>query len=570
MDFVSSGILNEARVLSEDEIKPLKPKGVSSVIEGYVNVCGSDVSLRVEIGNSFPLSLPMVYLSDPDILGLIPHVGPDGNVCYADTEGILLNTAHPGSILSDAVMGAVQVLRDGVSGANRADFMDEFVVYWRLLSPSKVIPSFIQPDDTVRKVYAYYDHDRDYKWIADDNSLVRSFFNGNPSCLKSLTRCAAVYVPLPEKTLITPPKPGRRWSIDEIRDVVERNLGNQDLRELRQICRKAKSEELVILSLPRPSGGTTLVGVLFHQVSGGHPLIGGTAEDPPEPVLILRCDPQYVMPRGGSHVDFSTANTMLVGCGAIGGYAALALAQAGIGKLTLVDFDKMEMENTFRHVLGRAACGTFKTKALKTEIERKYPFVEVSTCEESIEQVVDSERTRLNKFDLVIFATGNPTIELAFNKRLHQMERGPLVVFSWVEPYGIGGHAFLTRPGIPGCLQCLYEPANHKEAALHSRVCFAEPGQFFGKDDLGCGSLYTPYSSLDAQRTAGMAVRLALDGLSGREKNNPLISWKGSKDTFEAAGFETSCRYYQGLDKMHDRRYEYIRSDCPVCGDSTQ
>jgi hypothetical protein len=65
-----------------------------------------------------------------------------------------------------------------------------------------------------------------------------------------------------------------------------------------------------------------------------------------------------------------------------------------------------------------------------------------------------------------------------------------------------------------------------------------------------------------------MTVRLALDGLNGREQGNPLISWKGSKDSLEAAGFETSYRYGQSLDQMHDRRYEYVRSDCPVCGDS--
>jgi molybdopterin/thiamine biosynthesis adenylyltransferase len=567
-DFISSGALHKGRMLSEDEIALLKGEGVTFAVEGYITVGGNDVVLRVGVDDLFPQSLPKVYLNDPDMLGFIPHVGPGGSICYADTEGIILNTEYPVSLLNDAVTCAAQVLEEGITGTNRVDFMDEFMVYWGRLSPSKLILSFVRPEERVRRVYAYYDSDGNCSWIAADDSSVCSFFNYDLSPMKSLTQRSAIYIPLEKAAPITPPEPDKQWTIDEVRGIVKSNVSDQNLREMQRLCKKAKIEELVVLGLPRSSGEFTLVGLLFHQVTGGHPLIGGTAKDPPEPVLILRCDPQYLWPRGGGDVNLYTVNVMVVGCGSVGGHIALALARTGIGKLTLVDYDKMELENIFRHILGRDGLGAFKTKALKAQIERKYPFVEVSTCEQDIRQIVNCELTKLNMFDLVLFATGNPTTELHFNKLLHGMEKGPLALFSWVEPYGIGGHAFLTRPGTSGCLQCLYEPADDRQAALHSRVCFAEPGRSFGKDDLGCGSRYTPYSGLDAERTAGMTVRLALDGLNGREQGNPLISWKGSKDSLEAAGFETSYRYGQSLDQMHDRRYEYVRSDCPVCGDS--
>jgi hypothetical protein len=132
--------------------------------------------------------------------------------------------------------------------------------------------------------------------------------------------------------------------------------------------------------------------------------------------------------------------------------------------------------------------------------------------------------------------------------------------------YSIGGHALLTRPGKQGCFQCLFTSNCETDTPLHNRAAFAAYGQSFGKDDLGCGSLYTPYGVLDAEKTAESAVRLALDGLMQREQGNPILSWKGNDDNFIAAGFQLSSRYQLTSDQLHEQRYGYINVQCPVCG----
>jgi hypothetical protein len=195
-DFISSGALHKGRMLSEDEIALLKGEGVTFAVEGYITVGGNDVVLRVGVDDLFPQSLPKVYLNDPDMLGFIPHVGPGGSICYADTEGIILNTEYPVSLLNDAVTCAAQVLEEGITGTNRVDFMDEFMVYWGRLSPSKLILSFVRPEERVRRVYAYYDSDGNCSWIAADDSSVCSFFNYDLSPMKSLTQRSAIYIPL--------------------------------------------------------------------------------------------------------------------------------------------------------------------------------------------------------------------------------------------------------------------------------------------------------------------------------------------------------------------------------------
>lgn len=141
-----------------------------------------------------------------------------------------------------------------------------------------------------------------------------------------------------------------------------------------------------------------------------------------------------------------------------------------------------------------------------------------------------------------------------------------MAVFAWVEPYGIGGHALLTRPGQSGCLQCLFTGASDPDTPLYNRSAFAAYGQSFGKDDLGCGSFYTPFRGLDAQKTAEQALRLALDGLLKHEKQSPVVSWKGRPEAFTAAGFQLSPRYQQTEDQLHENQYAYINPACPVCG----
>ena len=52
-----------------------------------------------------------------------------------------------------------------------------------------------------------------------------------------------------------------------------------------------------------------------------------------------------------SFLKLQHSAVMIVGLGAVGGYALEALARAGVGKLVLVDFDKVEITNINRQIL---------------------------------------------------------------------------------------------------------------------------------------------------------------------------------------------------------------------------
>jgi hypothetical protein len=138
-------------------------------------------------------------------------------------------------------------------------------------------------------------------------------------------------------------------------------------------------------------------------------------------------------------------------------------------------------------------------------------------------------------------------------------------LYTWVEAYGIGGHALLTLNGCrKGCFECLYTPP--VDGDMCDRTSFAAAGQSFAKDLSGCANLFTPFSSLDAVRTATLAVELAGNTLMGKVDGNPLVFWKGCPDAFTAAGYHVSDRYGLSEQKLFERRYQHPSPRCPVCG----
>jgi hypothetical protein len=562
-----STYLQQARLLSPDDHQFLKKRNVIAAIAGAIIITGKTVQLCVGVRETFPRSLPVIFLSPPDAFGMIPHLDGDGYVCYAQTEGLLLNAADPVGILYDSTERAISVIQAGATGENRLDFMDELPLYWERVS-TKTLPGFWSVDNVLREVFVYSSNSS-YKFIADSIETVEAYFNGSIRGLNALTRRAALYIPLKEGAFAIPPNP-EMWTAAMIQQLVEKNLSWENQKRFAKLRKKWKSKKLVILGLPRPKGGMALAGLDFANVHQGNPVAYGGEQTSPTPIAIHRYDSDYLLPRGGGRQSLHNVRAVVIGCGSVGGYVVFGLVQAGIRNLALVDPDSLQRENTYRHVLGMSAENQPKVAALQDELERKYPYLSITAHQLSIEEALRGKLVKLCEFDLIVVAVGDPTLELYLNQVLHKECQRPTTVFAWVEPYGIGGHALLTRSGQPGCIHCLFTDAFDPDTPLYNRSAFAAFGQSFGKDDLGCDTLYTPFGGLDAQKTAEQAVRLAIDGVLLREQRSSLLSWKGYSEDFMAAGFQLSSRYTQTAHQLYENRYAYINAECPVCGTEGQ
>lgn len=75
----------------------------------------------------------------------------------------------------------------------------------------------------------------------------------------------------------------------------------------------------------------------------------------------------------------SSATVAVCGLGGLGSNIAISLARAGIGKLILIDFDKVDITNLHRQQYKASQIGMFKTEALSANLKEIAPYTEVRT-----------------------------------------------------------------------------------------------------------------------------------------------------------------------------------------------
>jgi molybdopterin/thiamine biosynthesis adenylyltransferase len=567
-DAVLAGVAARGRIRSARRVTFPGSPGLA-VLEGEVDVAGDEVTVCLALPESFPLVLPRVYLRSWDALGFLPHMMPDGFICFADAEGLVQDRRNPVGVAEEALSRAVALLEDGKAGRNRAEFTDEFHTYWARLPGSIYVHSVLELHGAPRWALVA-DLTENLRMLAGHVDEYCALLNLKPDEQAPATG-RALYVPLQPGAEIVPPRHDEPfWSVQEVRRQLLPHVSTEDRARLRLLASgMPRAQEYVFFNLPDRVGGSTLFGIRYSGMGRNHPLLEGGVAKEMLPLVVRRLDRGYLVARGGGTVPLGGRRVLIVGCGAVGGPLAFELARAGVADLTLVDSDTLEPENTFRHPLGRRYWYKAKVDAMKQEIEANLPYVRVTPVKDRIEDALVAGELHLENFDLVVLATGNPTVELEVNARLRASAASPPAVFTWLEPLGLGGHALLTGNGkSSGCYECLYTPPEEGVGgALDNRASFAAPGQRFGRALNGCGSLHTPYGSADALRTAALTARLVVDALLSEEAGNPLRSWKGDGHDFGRAGFETSTRYAQTVEDLDARRYAYATPRCAACGD---
>ncbi len=101
---------------------------------------------------------------------------------------------------------------------------------------------------------------------------------------------------------------------------------------------------------------------------------------------------------------FAQASVAICGLGGLGSNIAIMLARAGIGKLHLIDFDKVDISNLNRQQYAVSQLGMDKTQALADTLKAIAPYCEVVTdtariTEQNIKELLDAETIICEAFD---------------------------------------------------------------------------------------------------------------------------------------------------------------------------
>lgn len=76
---------------------------------------------------------------------------------------------------------------------------------------------------------------------------------------------------------------------------------------------------------------------------------------------------------------FSSTTVAVCGLGGLGSNIAIALARAGVGKLILIDFDRVDITNLHRQQYKANQIGMNKTDALSENLKEIAPYVELES-----------------------------------------------------------------------------------------------------------------------------------------------------------------------------------------------
>ncbi|PRX32493.1 molybdopterin/thiamine biosynthesis adenylyltransferase [Orenia metallireducens] len=147
-----------------------------------------------------------------------------------------------------------------------------------------------------------------------------------------------------------------------------------------------------------------------------------------------------------------TSSVLIIGTGGLGTPAAQFLAAAGIGKIGLVDADKVELSNLQRQVLHHTPdVGKLKVQSAKEKINAMNPDVEVKTYDyyltsQNIKEVI-------REYDFVIDGTDNFPAKFLINDAC-VMEGKP---FSHAGIIRFGGQTTTVVPGEDTpCYRCMF------------------------------------------------------------------------------------------------------------------
>jgi len=170
---------------------------------------------------------------------------------------------------------------------------------------------------------------------------------------------------------------------------------------------------------------------------------------------LLRYSRQILLPE----IDINGQKTLLnsraiiIGLGGLGSPVAMYLAAAGIGHLTLVDFDKVDLSNLQRQIIHSTnTIGLEKVTSAKENLQAINPDINYRTIHKKLSDNLLMEE--ISNHDVVIDCTDNFTVRFAINKACVETAT-PLVSGAVIRMEG-QVTTYDYRNSNQACYQCLY------------------------------------------------------------------------------------------------------------------
>ncbi|MFC6170906.1 HesA/MoeB/ThiF family protein [Loigolactobacillus jiayinensis] len=252
--------------------------------------------------------------------------------------------------------------------------------------------------------------------------------------------------------------------------------------------------------------------------------------------IIERYDRQIRVKQIGAagQAEISASTIMLVGCGALGTYAAEQLVRAGVGTLYLVDPDTVSETNLQRQSLfteADAANELFKVDAAAAKLRQINHEVQIEVFPVELRPELLAQMQPLT---LALDCSDNFSVRDMLN-RLALNQHFPFVFAACA---GVSGQLMLLNPSQGPCLECVFPDLTK----LKERDC----------DILGVA---TPLIPLVSSLQVAIAMRYIVSGEGALDQLTTVSCWPPAQQTFHVKKQPDCpvCQHEQVSIKLNDR-----------------
>lgn len=156
----------------------------------------------------------------------------------------------------------------------------------------------------------------------------------------------------------------------------------------------------------------------------------------------------------GGQLKLTNSHVVIFGMGGLGSPASLYLTAAGVGKITLVDFDKVDDSNLQRQIVHKEKnIGQDKVSSAKENLSQLNHLIELHEINDKLNEKQAAEL--IQSADAVLDCTDNFSSRFALNRVCHQLKK-PLISGAAIRWEGqLTTYDF--RQSDSPCYQCLYK-----------------------------------------------------------------------------------------------------------------
>lgn len=265
---------------------------------------------------------------------------------------------------------------------------------------------------------------------------------------------------------------------------------------------------------------------------------------------------QLVMPEIGpaGQERLNAGRVLVIGAGGLGSPILFGLAGAGIGRIGIVDADRVSASNLNRQFLYTPAdCGCLKAEVARDRIVAYHPDLQIEAYPETLDE---SRAMRwFSDYDLVVGAVDNNKTRRIINAACCRLS------LPWVDGgiQGFSGYAALIIPGKTPCFDCLFGLSGMPMPdADHHADPGADPESDPGRiviQERDAPKIHEP----DKKRPGVLGVTAGVIG--SLEATLAIAYLLGLPDPLNGELF-----YYFGKQMTTSRIRIERSSDCPVCG----